>query len=229
MIRMLLRLLRAHLGRYRRELTLVIVFQACQAVAALYLPRLNAEIIDRGVIPGDTGFIWMHGSWMLFVTLLQIGFAVAAVYYGSKVASGFGRDVRHELFHTVTGYSAREVASFGAPSLITRITNDVQQVQMLVQFTCTLLLGTPVTIVGGVVMALGEDVGLSALLLVSVPMLLVIVGTIISRMVPQFAVMQTRIDRVNQILREQITGIRSCVPSAGSPTRPAASTPRTVR
>jgi ATP-binding cassette subfamily B multidrug efflux pump len=207
-ITLLVRLLRTHLGRYRRELLLTVLFQAGQAVAALYLPSLNAAIIDRGVIPGDTGFIWSHGAWMLLVTLLQVALAVAAVWFGSKAAAGFGRDVRHELFHTVTGYSAREVTSFGAPSLITRITNDVQQVQMLVQMTCTLLLGTPVTIVGGVIMALREDVGLSALLLVSVPALLVIVGTIISRMVPLFAVMQTRIDRVNQILREQITGIR---------------------
>ncbi len=208
MLTMLGRLLRTHLRPYRRELLLVLVFQACQTIASLSLPSLNASIIDNGVIPGDTGYIWSRGSVMLAVSLVQVGFAVAAVYVGSRAAMGFGRDVRRSLFHTVGEYSAREVARFGTPSLITRITNDVQQVQMLVQLSCTMLVAAPIMVVGGVIMALREDVGLSAILLVSVPVLLIVVGNVLARMVPTFQRMQDRIDRVNQILREQIAGIR---------------------
>jgi ATP-binding cassette subfamily B protein len=205
---MLIRLLISHLRRYRRELVLVLIFQFCQTIATLTLPSLNADIIDKGVVTGDTGYIWNHGAIMLVVTLIQVGFAVAAVYYGSRAAMGFGRDVRASLFHTVTDYSAREVADFGAPSLITRITNDVQQVQMLVQMSATLLVAAPMMCIGGVIMALREDVALSGILLVSVPVMVLTIGLVISRMVPQFQKMQERIDRVNQILREQITGIR---------------------
>jgi len=208
MLVMLARLLRTHLRRYQRELALVLLFQFFQTIATLYLPNLNASIIDKGVVRGDNGYIWSHGMLMLGITFIQVGFAVAAVYFGSRAAMGFGRDVRQNLFHTVTNYSAREVAQFGPPSLITRITNDVQQVQMLVQMSCTLLIAAPITVVGGVIMALRQDVGLSALLTVSVPVLLLVVGNIVVRMVPQFQAMQERIDRVNQILREQITGIR---------------------
>jgi len=208
MLTMLFRLLRTHLGRYRRELALVMLFQTIQTIAALMLPSLNADIIDKGVITGDSGYIWSRGSIMLAVALVQVGFAIGAVYYGSRVAMGFGRDVRQELFDTVLGYSTREVGHFGAPSLITRITNDVTQIQMLVQMTCTLLVAAPIMVVGGVIMALREDVGLSAILLVSVPVLLLIVGNVLARMVPTFRRMQERIDGVNRILREQITGIR---------------------
>ena len=204
----LFRLLRTHLRIYRKELILVVVFQFFQTLATLYLPYLNAAIIDNGVVKGDTGYIWTRGALMLGITLVQVCFAVAAVYFGSKAAMGFGRDVRNGLFHTVIGYSAREVSGFGAPSLITRITNDVTQVQMLVQLGCTLLVAAPIMIVGGVIMALREDVQLTGILLVSVPVMLVVIGLVITRMVPQFTHMQTRIDRVNQILREQITGIR---------------------
>ena len=201
-------LLRSHLHDYRRPLLVVVVLQSLQAIATLYLPSLNADIIDKGVVTGDHGYIWTRGSLMLAVTLVQVALSIVAVYYASKLAMGFGRDVRRDLFHSVTGYSAREVGYFGAPSLITRITNDVQQVQMLVQMTCTLFLAAPITMVGGVVMALREDVGLSALLLFSVPALVIAVSMIISRMVPQFQAMQERIDTVNRVLREQITGIR---------------------
>ena len=145
---------------------------------------------------------------MLAVTLVQVVSAIGAVYFGSKAAMGFGRDVRKGIFHTVTGFSAREVGDFGAPSLITRITNDVQQVQMLVLMTCTLLVAAPITCVGGIVLALREDVGLSWILTVSIPLLVIGVGIVVSRMVPQFRLMQERIDDVNQVLREQITGIR---------------------
>jgi ATP-binding cassette subfamily B multidrug efflux pump len=220
MLSQLFRLLRKHLRNYKRELGLVVLFQFLQTVATLYLPNLNASIIDKGVIGPikivdgvaravpDHHYIWSHGTIMLVVAFLQVCFNVVAVYYGSKAAMGFGRDVRQDLFETVTAYSAREVAGFGAPSLITRITNDVQQVQMLVQMTCTLLVAAPIMVVGGVIMALREDIGLSAMLIVAVPVLLFIVGNVVWRMVPQFQVIQERIDRVNQILREQITGIR---------------------
>jgi ATP-binding cassette subfamily B protein len=177
-------------------------------MAALYLPFINGDIIDKGVLLGDNHYIWTRGSLMLVVTLCQVGFAVTAVYFASRAAMGFGRDVRASLFHTVTDFSSREVAGFGAPSLITRITNDVQQVQMLVQMTCTLLIAAPFMVVGGVIMALREDVGLSSLLIFSVPILLLVVGNVVLRMVPQFQRMQERIDTVNRILREQITGIR---------------------
>ena len=205
---MLIKLLRTYLRRYRGLLCAVIALTAVQTAAALFLPTLNADIIDKGVLTGDTEYIWRVGGVMLLVTLVQVAFAVSAVYYGSKAAMGFGRDVRGSLFHKVTGFSTREVASFGAPSLITRITNDVQQVQMLVLMSCTLLVAAPITIVGGTIMALREDGRLSLLLLVSVPALILSVGSIVIRLVPTFGVMQVRIDRVNQVLREQITGIR---------------------
>lgn len=205
---MLGRLLRTHLRAHRRDLVLVVIFQAIQSAATLWLPSLNAQIIDKGVVTGDTGYIWARGSLMLAVSFAQVGFAVAAIYYGSRAAMGFGRDVRHDLFHTVNDFSAFEVGEFGAPSLITRITNDVQQVQMLVQMSATMLVAAPMMVVGGVIMALREDVELSALLVVSVPVMLVAVGAVLWKMVPEFQSMQIRIDKVNEVLREQITGIR---------------------
>jgi len=205
---MLIRLLRSHLRPYRRQLLWVLVLQALQAAAGLYLPRLNARIIDQGVATGDTAFIWRMGGIMLAATLAQVALSVVAVFIGSKVAMAFGRDVRKDLFDRVTDFSAREVATLGAPSLITRITNDVQQVQMLVQMGLTMLVAAPITAVGGVIMAMREDVGLSWLLFVSIPLLLLIVGNIIRLMVPEFQRMQDRIDTLNRVLREQITGMR---------------------
>ena len=205
---MLIRLLRTFLGRYRRDLTIVVALQALQAFATLYLPSLNADIIDKGIATGDTGYIWHTGRLMLAVTLFQVVCATVAVYFGSRAAMGFGRDVRSGLFHQVSGFSAQEVSAFGAPSLITRITNDVQQVQMFVLMTLTLLVAAPITGVGGIVMALREDVSLSWILTVSIPLLVVGIGLVVSRMVPQFRVMQVRIDGLNRVLREQITGIR---------------------
>ncbi|MCU1367839.1 MAG: multidrug transporter ATP-binding protein [Ilumatobacteraceae bacterium] len=168
----------------------------------------TAKIIDKGIVTGDHGYIWRIGLVMLAITLVQVCFSICAVYFGSRTAMGFGRDVRSGLFHKVTDFSTQEVAIYGAPSLITRITNDVQQVQMLVLMTCTLLVAAPITIVGGVIMALREDVGLSGILLVSVPALTIGVGLVIGRMIPLFRVMQERIDGINRVLREQITGIR---------------------
>src|SRR4249920_3184841 len=205
---MLVRLLRSFLRPYVKVLAAVAVLQLLQTLATLLLPSLNADIIDNGVATGDTGYIWRVGLLMLAVTVVQITFAIAAVYYGSRASMGFGRDVRGNLFHRVTGFSTREVNAFGAPSLITRITNDVQQVQMLVFMTCTLLIAAPITAIGGVIMAIREDAGLSALLLISIPLLLICVASVIRRMVPQFRWMQERIDGVNRVLREQITGVR---------------------
>jgi ATP-binding cassette subfamily B protein len=204
----LIRVFRTHLGPYRRQLGLLVLLQCVQAGAALALPSINADIVDRGVIPGDTGYIRAHGALMLGFSMVQVVFAVAAVWVGSKVAMSFGRDLRASLFHQVTDFSAREVGSFGAPSLITRITNDVQQVQMLVVMVCTMAIAAPITIAVGVVMAVREDVGLSAVLLVAMPLAAVVLGVIVSRMVPTFTRMQDDIDGINRVLREQITGIR---------------------
>ncbi|MGE0598804.1 MAG: ABC transporter ATP-binding protein [Dehalococcoidia bacterium] len=205
---MMVRLLITHLKPYRKWLLAVLIFQAIQATASLMLPSLNADIIDKGVLRGDTGHIWSIGIEMLVITAIQAVFSVAAVYCGSKAAMGFGRDVRAALFHRVTDFSAREVNLFGAPSLITRITNDVQQVQMLVVMTCTMVVAAPMTVVFGVFMAMRQDLGMSWLLAVSLPLLMVILSIIISQMVPQFRLMQERLDNINAVLRGQIVGMR---------------------
>ena len=205
---MLTRLLKTYLDKYRKPLLAVLLLQLVQTIAALYLPSLNASIIDKGVLKGNHGYIWSTGMTMLGITVIQVVFAIGAVYYGSKAAMGFGRDVRSGIFHRVTDFSAREVGQFGAPSLITRITNDVQQVQLLVLMSCTMLVAAPITAVGGVIMALREDKGLSWILVVSVPAVAIALGFVISRMIPQFRKMQIRIDAVNRVLREQIIGIR---------------------
>jgi ATP-binding cassette subfamily B protein len=204
----LIRLLRGYLRPYAGLLAAVVVLQLVGTIAALYLPSLNADIIDRGIALGDTDFILRAGGWMLLVSGAQVVSSIAAVYYGAKAAMSFGRDVRAAIFHRVGGFSGREVAQFGAPSLITRTTNDVQQVQMLVVVTCTMLVAAPIMCIGGVVMALREDAGLSWLMLVAVPALVVLIGLIIRRMIPQYQLMQSRIDAVNRVLREQLSGIR---------------------
>jgi ATP-binding cassette subfamily B protein len=205
---LLIRLLRTYLRPYSRLLAAVVVLQLVGTIAALYLPSLNADIIDQGVAKGDTGYIMRAGGWMLLVTFVQIVCSVAAVYFGARTAMSFGRDLRAAVFGRVGQFSGREVARFGAPSLITRITNDAQQVQMLVVLTCTMLVMAPIMCVGGVIMALQEDVGLSWLMVVSVPGMVVLIGLILRRMIPQFRAMQKRIDTVNRVLREQIAGIR---------------------
>jgi ATP-binding cassette subfamily B multidrug efflux pump len=204
----LIRLLRSNLRPYRRPLATLVFLQFVGTMASLYLPSLNADIIDKGIAKGDTGYIVRIGGWMLLVSLVQIVCSIAAVWFGARTAMSFGRDVRRTIFHHVGSFSAREVAHFGAPSLITRNTNDVQQVQMLVMLSCTMLVAAPIMCVGGVIMALREAVGLSWLMGISVPVLVVSIGLIIRRMVPQFRSMQTRIDTVNRVLREQIAGIR---------------------
>lgn len=205
---MLIRLLRSHLAPYRRSMGIVVALQLVGTLAALYLPSLNADIIDDGVVTGDTGYIVRIGTVMLVVSLVQVACTITAVYFGARTAMGFGRDLRSDIFRQVATFSTREVGSFGAPSLITRNTNDVQQVQMLVLMTFTMLISAPIMMVGGIVMALREDVGLSWLVAVAVPVLGVAIGLIISQMVPAFRLMQERIDDVNRVLREQTTGIR---------------------
>ncbi len=205
---MLIRLLRAYLAPYRSLLIGVLILQLIGTMASLFLPSLNASIIDDGVAKGDTDVIWRTGMIMLAVSVVQIVCSFAAVYLGSRTAMGFGRDVRSSIFDRVLSFSARELNSFGAPSLITRNTNDVQQVQMLVQMSSTMFVAAPITMVGGVIMALREDVGLSWLVAVAVPVLAVSIFLVVRKMRPLFRVMQTRIDTVNRVLREQITGIR---------------------
>ncbi|MEP6481316.1 MAG: ABC transporter ATP-binding protein [Rhodoglobus sp.] len=186
----------------------VIVFQLAQSIASLYLPTLNADIIDNGVAKGNTNYILSIGMIMLGITVVQVAAAITATYFGAKAAMGLGRDLREAIFVRVGEFSEREVSKFGAPSLITRTTNDVQQVQILVLMTCTLLVSAPILAIGGVIMALRQDLELSWILVVAVPVLLLAIGLIISRMVPLFRLMQARIDTVNRVLREQLTGIR---------------------
>lgn len=205
---MLLRLLRTYLRPYARSLTAVVLLQLVGTITMLYLPSLNADIIDQGVARGDTDHILRTGGWMLLVSLAQVASTIAAVYFGARTAMGFGRDLRAAIFSRVNEFSAREVGRFGAPSLITRTTNDVQQVQMLVVVSCTMLVSAPIMSVGGMIMALQEDAGLAWLMLVIVPVMLGVVGLLLWRMIPQFRLMQTRIDAVNRVLREQISGIR---------------------
>jgi len=204
----LIRLFRTYLFPYRKLLFAVLGLQFVQVMCTLLLPTLNSALIDNGILKDNTAYIMRLGAIMLGITLVQVGFAIWATYYGAKAAMAFGRDVRGGLFHRVTGYSAQEVGHFGAPSLITRITNDVTQVQILVVMLCTLFVAAPITIVGGTILAVREDGPLSLILVVAIPVLVVCVGLVIMRMVPQFQFMQERIDRVNQVLREQITGIR---------------------
>ena len=205
---MLIQLLRRNLAPYKRSLAIVIGLQFVGTVAALYLPSINADIIDKGVTTGNTDEILRLGSIMLAISVAQILCTVGAVWFGAKTAMAFGRDVRRDLFQRVGAFSQREVQQFGAPSLITRNTNDVQQVQMLVLMTCTLMLMAPIMMVGGIIMAMRQDLGLSWLFAVVVPALFLVVGLIVVQMVPGFRVMQAKIDEVNRVLREQITGIR---------------------
>jgi ATP-binding cassette subfamily B protein len=205
---MLLRLLRTHLSPYKPWLAAIVVLQFTATVAMLYLPSLNADIIDQGVAVGDTDYIVRTGAVMLGVSMVQIVCSVVAVACAARTAMSFGRDVRAAVFHRIGSFSGREVAQFGAPSLITRNTNDVQQVQMLTLLTCSLAVQVPIMMVGGIVMAMREDLGLSWLLAVVVPALFLAVGLVVSQMVPSFRLVQSRIDDVNRILREQISGIR---------------------
>lgn len=205
---MLIPLLRRYLAPYWRAVVVVCAFQLIQTLATLYLPGLNARIIDDGVTQGDTDYIWRVGALMIAVTIVQVVCNVAAVYVGSRIAMAVGRDLRAAVYERVESFGSREVASFGAPTLITRNTNDVQQVQLLLFMGLTMLVAAPITGVGGLVMAMREDVPLSGVFLVVLPTLLISLGLIIRRMRPLFRLMQVRIDTLNAIMREQITGVR---------------------
>ncbi|MUT92151.1 ABC transporter ATP-binding protein [Streptomyces sp. Z38] len=205
---MLIRLLRDRLRPYKRSLALLVILQFLQTCATLYLPTLNADIIDNGVVQGDTGYILGYGGLMIGISLAQVVCNVGAVYYGARTAAALGRDLRAAVFDRVQSFSAREVGHFGAPSLITRTTNDVQQIQMLTLMTFTLMVSAPIMCVGGVVLALGLDVPLSGVLVAVVPVLGVCVTLIVRRLRPLFRTMQERLDTVNRVLREQITGNR---------------------
>lgn len=205
---MLIRLLRTYLRPYKKPIGLLVVLQLLQTCATLYLPTLNADIIDKGVVKGDTGYILLFGAVMIGFSLVQVFCSVGAVYYGARTASALGRDVRGAVFDRVQSFSAREVGQFGAPSLITRTTNDVQQVQMLVLMTFTMMVSAPIMCVGGIVLALGLDVPLSGVLIAVVPVLGICVTLIVRRLRPLFRTMQVRLDTVNRVLREQITGNR---------------------
>ena len=205
---MLLRLLRIHARPYRPWVVGVLVFQLISTIATLSLPSLNARIIDNGVTKGDTDYIWSTGAVMLAVALVQVVSAVVAVWCGARTAIGVGRDLRRSVFLRVGSFSAREVGSFGAPSLITRNTNDVQQIQMLTLMALNFMVMAPIMCVGGIIMALREDPGLSWLVWVSIPVMGVLLGLVVSRLMPWFRTMQERIDGINGVLREQITGIR---------------------
>jgi ATP-binding cassette, subfamily B, multidrug efflux pump len=204
----LIGLLRNHLRPYARSVVLLLLLQLLQICATLYLPTLNAQIIDHGVVRGDTDYILRFGLLMIGVSLAQIASNVAAVYFGARASGGMARDIRAVIFDRVQSFSAREVGQFGAPTLITRTTNDVRQVQQVVLASFTLLVSAPIMCVGGVVLALGQDVRLSSVLLVVLPVLALLVGLIVRRLRPLFRQMQVRLDEINQVLSEQISGVR---------------------
>ena len=223
---MLTRLLRTYLRPYARQVAIVVALLVVQTVGNLYLPNLNADIINNGVVKGDIHYIWTTGAVMLAITLAVGVVAIVAVYWASRVAMGVGADLRAAVFTRVQGFSAREMNRFGTPSLITRNTNDIQQIQLFLQMALTLMVMAPIMCVGGVIMALKEGLALSPLLVVAVPVMAVVIGAMLVLVVPQFRSMQAKIDRINQVLREQITGVRVIrafvraeSESDGSPTR----------
>ena len=205
---MLLTLLRRYSAPYKGRIAAVLLLQLVSVLAALYLPSLNAQIIDRGVTTGDTDFIWRTGGVMLLVSLVQVSTAIVAVYFGAKASMALGRDLRAAVYGSVDAFGSQELSRFGAPSLITRGTNDVQQIQMLLLMMMNFMVMMPIMVVGGVVMAVQEDVGLSWLVWVSAPAVVLIMILFIRRLMPLFRVMQSRVDGVNSVLREQIMGIR---------------------
>ena len=204
----MIRLLRQKLAPYSRQLTFVLALLLVQAVANLYLPTLNADIINNGVLKGDTNYILRVGGIMLGVTVLFAIASIIAVYWGAKIAMAFGRDIRGALFRKVESFSQAEVNHFGTPSLITRTTNDVQQVQMVVLMMVTVVIAAPVTAVGGIILALRIDVPLSGVILAAVPVMGIFIGLVVRKAVPLFRAMQVKIDRINQVTRETLSGVR---------------------
>lgn len=205
---MLWTLLRRHLRPYLPHVVAVIVLQLATILATLYLPSLNTDIIDNGVATGDTDYIWRVGGIMLVVAMVQVVTAIASVWFGARASMGVGRDIRRSIYTRVDRFSTEEMSRFGAPTLITRATNDVQQVQMLVLMTLNMMVMVPIMSIGGIVMAIQEDPGLSWLVWVAVPVLMVIVGLLVTRLMPLFQRMQDNIDSINSVMREQIMGIR---------------------
>src|SRR5438477_463620 len=204
----LIRLLRTYLGPYRRQVAIVTALLLLQSVGNLYLPNLNADIINNGVATGDTDYIWRTGAVMVGITLLLGLFAIVAVYFASETSMSVGRDVRAAVFERVQSFSAREMNRFGTASLITRNTNDVQQVQLFLQIALTILVSAPILAIGGIVMAVREDATLSWLIVVIVPLMAAVIGVLMWKAVPLFRQVQVKIDRITQVLREQITGVR---------------------
>ena len=205
---MLGKILLRYLKTYRWLLLGVLLFQFASAYAQLTLPRLNADIIDQGVAKADIGYIWSHGAIMLAVALGQIVSAIIATYFAARAAMAAGRDIRRDVYQKVSGFSEREVTQFGAGSLITRNTNDVQQVQMLAMMGATMLVSAPMLAIGGIIMALQQDMGMAWIIAVSVAAILLLIGIIASRMVPLFRSYQSKLDGVNLVMREQLTGVR---------------------
>jgi ATP-binding cassette subfamily B multidrug efflux pump len=201
-------LLRTFLRPYRRPLALVVALLVVQALASLYLPELNGAIINNGVATGDTGYILSTGALMLGISLLVVEASIVAVYWGSKTGMAFGRDLRGAIFRKVESFSQAELNRFGTPSLITRNTNDVQQVQMVVLLGLNMMIIAPILAVGGIIMALRQDVPLAGILVVILPVMALIVGTLMSRALPLFALMQVKVDRINQVTREALSGVR---------------------
>jgi ATP-binding cassette subfamily B protein len=204
----LIRLLRQRLQPYWRQIILVMALLLVQAIANLFLPTLNADIINNGVVTGDTAYILQTGAVMLGVTLIFVVAAIIGVYWGSKVAMGFGRDVRGALFRRVESFSQAEVNHFGTPSLITRTTNDVQQVQMMVLMMLNVVISAPIMAIGGIVMALRLNVPLSVVIVVAIPVMAVFIGLVLRSALPLFKSMQKKIDRINQVTREMLSGVR---------------------
>jgi ATP-binding cassette subfamily B protein len=198
----------ARLRPYRWLVSIVLALIVIQTVLGLYLPNLTADIINNGIAKGDVGYIWRTGGWMLALTLLSGVAAVIATYFASRTSMGVGRDLRASVFSRVMRFSARDMNSFGTASLITRNTNDVQQIQIFLQMALTLMVAAPIMMVGGVIMAIHEDATLSLLLVAAVPLMAALVLTMLFVAFPQFKSMQVKIDRINQVLREQITGVR---------------------
>ncbi len=205
---MLVRLYRRYLAEHRTILALIVLFQLIQAGSALLLPSLSADIIDHGVLQGDVGYIWRMGGWMLALSIVQIIATIVAVRLGARTAAAVGRAARRDVFSHVQNFATPDISTFGAPSLVTRATNDVQQIQMILTFVLTIMVMAPVMAAGGVVMAIRQDAGLSLLLVVAVPILAAVMVAGMVKLRPLFKVMQERIDAVNRIMREQLTGVR---------------------
>ncbi len=205
---MLVDLLKDYLRPYRKGVAVVLLLLLFQAIANLYLPTLNADLINNGVAKGDVSYIWKIGALMLGAAALILVSSIVLAYFSAKIAMAFGRDLRGGVFTAVENFSARELNQFGAPSLITRNTNDVQQVQMVLFMGMTMMVSAPITGIGASIMAIRTNAKLSGLILVAVPIMGLLIWTLLRRVVPLFRTMQVKIDRLNLVLREQISGVR---------------------